>query len=1093
MTNDPEPPDLARTVIAAWRQTALPAADAAPPATLVRDLLAWLDAPDARTERRALEAAPRLLDPAFDLLLSQLARIGPSDPDLRRRIARRQRIAAEARARGGTVAAIRDAYIDRYGGLALDVPVWLGAAEVAFSAPHDATPEQALNALAAVRAALHRARTDPAVAPETRAALALLGWRGLAPARLGDDSGAIEAALVTLRDAAGGYDRARHPRRWAATQEALGVIYQRRRAGDHRENQDHALRYLRAALAARPSDGDALARATIQVNLGTLLADRAPNDAQQPLDEAIALLTAAQGALSPATAPDLWAGAQLALGTAWRKLPTGDRAANIEQALACYEAAGRIFTRDGAPQEWAALQSNRGIALRHRPTGDRAANIDQAIACFEAALQVVAQDHLPWRWAGMMNNLANAYMERPASDRAANLAQAVRCYRAALAVTALADHPEARRDTAINLALTEAERGNWAAAHDAFAVARQAEDALLLLSAEIDGRDALLRQGREANLRDGYALAQCGDLAAALLAVERGRARHLAAAQARNAADPQRIGDPDRRRRFLAARTALVAAHTALHAPPPDDDIPAAPRGDRFRQARAAFDAVIAEIRRHADPADFLDDEPDAALLARAANQAPGHALVYLVPTPWGGLALGVFAGPPPHTAALALPGMTAAFVEQLIEATLPDGTGRVIGGFGHAQADSALDVLAQQWPGPTPRASVEALRRACAAAGFAAPLDAAAQTLQRQPRLALLLNRPWDQLTPEERGTLAATLNARLFPPELARCLQYLGPVVSGPLYVWLTAQGARSLTLIPCGPLGALPLTAAPLADGRTLGMALPTSVAPSARALCHPERPPRPARLFALGNPHPTRRELRWGEAEALAVAELGRRAGLEAHVRVQSAASRDWLLRALREGRIVDVSCHGVFDLRATLQTRLLLANGQQLTLGDLLTLDLDLAGLRLLLLSACQTAMIDLRGARDEVWSLTTAVLQAGARAVLGTLWPVDDAATYLLMARFAQEWLPAQASEPPAAALGRAQQWLRAATVRDLRQWQAAIVAPEAVPVVGVASATRYDLEQALDQLQAQAQRNDPDARPYADPYYWGGFQVAGW
>lgn len=97
---------------------------------------------------------------------------------------------------------------------------------------------------------------------------------------------------------------------------------------------------------------------------------------------------------------------------------------------------------------------------------------------------------------------------------------------------------------------------------------------------------------------------------------------------------------------------------------------------------------------------------------------------------------------------------------------------------------------------------------------------------------------------------------------------------------------------------------------------------------------------------------------------------------------------------------------------------------------MLNREANLSGLRLFILSACQTAILDLHGARDEVRSLAVGALQAGAQAVLAALWPVDDEATYLLMVRFAQEWLPRIGQEPPAAALARAQYWLRTVTIK---------------------------------------------------------------
>ena len=123
-------------------------------------------------------------------------------------------------------------------------------------------------------------------------------------------------------------------------------------------------------------------------------------------------------------------------------------------------------------------------------------------------------------------------------------------------------------------------------------------------------------------------------------------------------------------------------------------------------------------------------------------------------------------------------------------------------------------------------------------------------------------------------------------------------------------------------------------------------------------------------------------------------------------VHEQATRAWLLEALGSAEVVDACCHGEFDPLDFLRSRLLLAKGERLTLGEMLGGETRMEGLRLLILSACQTAILDLRGARDEVRSLAAGMLQAGAQAVLGAQWSVDDKATYLLMTRFAQEWFP---------------------------------------------------------------------------------------
>ena len=68
------------------------------------------------------------------------------------------------------------------------------------------------------------------------------------------------------------------------------------------------------------------------------------------------------------------------------------------------------------------------------------------------------------------------------------------------------------------------------------------------------------------------------------------------------------------------------------------------------------------------------------------------------------------------------------------------------------------------------------------------------------------------------------------------------------------------------------------------------------------------------------------------------------------------------------------------------------------------------------------------------------MLQSGVKAVLASLWSVDDRATFLLMVRFAQEWFPKLDNESPSAALARAQSWLRTVTNRELLAWHATTV-----------------------------------------------------
>ena len=126
-------------------------------------------------------------------------------------------------------------------------------------------------------------------------------------------------------------------------------------------------------------------------------------------------------------------------------------------------------------------------------------------------------------------------------------------------------------------------------------------------------------------------------------------------------------------------------------------------------------------------------------------------------------------------------------------------------------------------------------------------------------------------------------------------------------------------------------------------------------------------------------------------------------------------------------VVHAATHGVVDSVAPMESALMLAAGQALTVGELLGLRLSAD---LVVLSACDTG----RGtvtAGDDVLGLTRGVLAAGARGAVVSLWPVRDDVACVLMCRFSAL---VHSGMPPAVALATAQRAVRAmgdAAVRD--------------------------------------------------------------
>lgn len=119
---------------------------------------------------------------------------------------------------------------------------------------------------------------------------------------------------------------------------------------------------------------------------------------------------------------------------------------------------------------------------------------------------------------------------------------------------------------------------------------------------------------------------------------------------------------------------------------------------------------------------------------------------------------------------------------------------------------------------------------------------------------------------------------------------------------------------------------------------------------------------------------------------------------------------------------------------------MLAEDEELTLAELLYDYVKTPKVRLAVLSACQSAITDFGELSDEYVGLPVGLMQAGIPGVVGTLWPVDDYTTALLMSKFYElhftgdpsiNLLPMQ----PAGALCQAQRWLKGVTAREIIEY----------------------------------------------------------
>jgi len=207
-----------------------------------------------------------------------------------------------------------------------------------------------------------------------------------------------------------------------------------------------------------------------------------------------------------------------------------------------------------------------------------------------------------------------------------------------------------------------------------------------------------------------------------------------------------------------------------------------------------------------------------------------------------------------------------------------------------------------------------------------------------------------------------------------------------------------------------------------------------APSATAwrfLRQHESPVRGGALV-LGNPTGAGSPLPGAEREAVMVAK---HLGTEALV---GTAARESLLYHLG-GKIdlLHIAAHAEYDGANPLFSHIALAPDGEYD-GDLkaqeILSDVDLTGVNLVVLSACNTAVGKPSGG-DEIVGLTRSILYAGTPGVVSTLWQIDDVASTALMDAFYERLVD---GAPAAEALRAAQlSMLRGDTFPSPQFWAA--------------------------------------------------------
>ncbi len=777
----------------------------------------------------------------------------------------------------------------------------------------------------------------------------------------------------------------------------LATAYGRRIVGDRAENIELAIKCGENALQVCTPNYSSEEKAKILVNMGVAYFDRLYRIRPENIEKAIELYSNALELVKGMRNPLFKAKIQMNLGNAYG-IRVHDRN-HIETAIKFYgEALKGLVNESGSRQLVALINSNLAGALVKRSKGRAMTNYEKAIHHCDLALKVFTRKSFPSRWATTNHILGIAHWQLAKDNKPFAPENAINCLKSALRVHRSDRFPHECRRLLNDLADIYFEREEWKLACKAFKEAIKVGENLLIDSYSYTGRQYQAGQNSMIYSQLAYCFARLGKFDEALITLDQGKTRVLA--------------------------EALTVGATELNS------LPASLLAKLEKTLKNVNDIEI-EHQLPTDTPERRSDQELASLLHEkhlALNKVKDRIRRQYPEIFPVGLSVSEFMDLIPSGGAIVAPIVTSRGSMVFI---LQHGCKRLttqnilwLDRFNFNDLMTMMRTKIRQ--GNTSGWLVEYVK-----------------FIEASSSEKIAFWRNWCETIEHT----CRTLWKKLLNP-VCEALQHAGLAEGSPL------------VLMPQGGLGLLPLHAAFREVGgkrRYLLDEFAVSYAASGRTLRNST-----SRLMKrlsqtrsiLGVINPTA-DLTYATSEWKSIAKLF-------HKRETTSLSGQEAITINVEKEIpkrsyLHFACHGFYDWIDPLKSGLNLANGQVLSLADITT-KLNLNGARLVVLSACETGITDVVTSPDEYIGLPSAMMQAGATSVVGTLWAVDDLSTMLLMEKFYHHHIEDEL--PPALALRLAQLWLASLKIEEIRR-----------------RFPKYRSKNAI---------------PFKHPFYWAAFMIIG-
>jgi len=784
--------------------------------------------------------------------------------------------------------------------------------------------------------------------------------------------------------------------------------------------------------------------------------------------------------LTPENSPDLPGFLNNLGGGLQTRYARSGASADLEDGIVAYQKAVSL-TPENSPDLPGFLNNlGNGLIDRYARSG-ALPDLEDGISAYRKAVSLTPENSpdLP----GFLNNLGTGLTDRYARSGALPDLEAGRDSFQKAAKRGLEIAVEHGLDSATNWLRWAFKREAWEEAEQAYQYVYEAGERLFKIQLLREAKESFLKETQGLAALGAYSLVKMGEgkLQAAVVAIERGQARLMSEALAADRADFRKLEHTEHAG-FVTDYRQSIARHQDLirkmGESDPKDEKRRNQLYDELKQAMVKMDEIIQTIRQIEGYENFLS-APDFPEIQSAAQDQP---LVYIMATSAGGLAL-IIRRKSPEDFSLSPLGrgqgegwetsITPVWLPELTEKALNE---TLMGISENKPEESELEkILDEIFEGKS-----EVLKQNKLTSSYLI-----SYVLWRYTSNPIIPKSVRESI---EKNWFAALDNTARWLWDAA-----MGPIAAEMLKFHFSTPPASpiSVTLIPVGRLGLLPLHAAWTPDsakptGRRYALDdLLITYSPNALALSKAKAIAERVswdKLLAVDEPKPQPEgvnPLPNSEYEVATVCSYFSKQNQ--HVFRHEQAKCDAVLNALNESTVLHFSCHGSADFLEPLNSGLLMANGERLTLKKML--DLRQNSIRLAILSACETGIPDFRKLPDEVVSLSAGMLQAGIGGVMASLWSVYDSSTMMLMAYFYESWRK-QGMSPPEA-LRQAQIWMRDTTNREKQEYfemKKTNMPQSEIPKMAYPTA---------DYLE-QAVMFKPKERHYAHPFHWAGFGYMG-